>query len=74
MPHVNYSEILDALGDLTARERVELLPLATDRPPFLSYPPIEKYLHDLLHLAKAAMGRRHPLFTQSGKHDRLGAL
>jgi len=44
---VNYSEILEALGDLTARERVELGSHAPDpRPPF-AYPPIEKYLHDL---------------------------
>jgi hypothetical protein len=44
---VNYSEILGALGDLTDRKRVECLPPAGDRPLFLSYPPIEKYLRDL---------------------------
>ena len=44
---MNYSEILGALGDLTDRKRVECLPPAGDRPLFLSYPPIEKYLRDL---------------------------
>ncbi len=41
------NEILDALRALTARERVDFLPLALDTQPLSPYPPIVKYLRDL---------------------------
>jgi len=44
---VNPSEILDALRELTARERVDFLPLAPEPRPLSVYPPISKYLLDL---------------------------
>ena len=77
MPSVNYSEILDALGDLTARARVEMASHAPDpRPPF-AYPPIEKYLLDLKNGAKPESAAED-LFTAlcrmcwvSSRHDRL---
>jgi len=45
--HMNAAEILDALRALTARERVDFLPLAPETQPLSPYPPIVKYLHDL---------------------------
>jgi hypothetical protein len=49
---VNYKEILDALVELTARERVDFLPLAPSPEPVSPYPPVEKYLRDLQAHAK----------------------
>jgi hypothetical protein len=49
---VNPPEILDALRELTSRERVDFLPLAPDSRPLSSYQPIEKYLLDLKNGAK----------------------
>jgi len=46
---VTYSEILEALRDLTAREQIDLLPLAADPKPISPYAPICKYIHDLKH-------------------------
>jgi hypothetical protein len=47
MPLVNPSEILDALREFTARERVDLLPFAPDPGPLSAYPPVARYLFDL---------------------------
>src|SRR5260370_31834452 len=49
---VSYTEVLDALRELTSRERVDFLPLAPDQQPLSSYPPIAKYLLDLKNAAK----------------------
>ena len=49
---MNPPEILDALRELTSRERVDFLPLAPDSRPLSSYQPIEKYLLDLKNGAK----------------------
>src|SRR5208283_5914310 len=49
---MNYTEILDALRDFTARERVDFLPLAPDPRPLSVYQPIAKYLLDLKNGAK----------------------
>ena len=47
----NYTEILETLRELVARERIEFLPLAPDAKPVSSYPPIQKYV---LHLKNGA--------------------
>ena len=44
---MNAAEILDALHELTVRERVDFLPLAPDQRPLSPYAPIAKYLLDL---------------------------
>lgn len=44
---MNPLEILEALRELTGRERIEFLPLAPEAKLFSKYPPINKYLHDL---------------------------
>ncbi len=44
---MNPADILDALRELTARERVDFLPLAPDPRPLSAYPPVAKYLLDL---------------------------
>jgi hypothetical protein len=49
---MNHTEILAALCELTARERVDFLPLAPDSRPLSDYPPITKYLLDLKNGAK----------------------
>jgi hypothetical protein len=49
---VNPPEILDALRELTSRERVDFLPLAPDPRPLSVYQPIAKYLLDLKNGAK----------------------
>lgn len=49
---VSYTEILDALRELTSRERVDFLPPPPDKRPLSNYPPIAKYLLDLKNAAK----------------------
>ena len=49
---VNYTEILEALRELIARERIEFLPLAPDAQPISPYAPIQKYVLDLKNGAK----------------------
>ena len=49
---VSYTEILDALRELTSRERVDFLPPPPDQRPLSNYPPIAKYLLDLKNAAK----------------------
>ena len=49
---MNYAEILDALRELVARERIEFLPLAPDAKPISPYAPIQKYVLDLKNGAK----------------------
>ena len=49
---MNYAEILDALREFVARERIELLPLAPDAKPVSAYAPIQKYVLDLKNSAK----------------------
>ncbi len=49
---VNYAEILEALRELVARERIEFLPLAPDAKPISLYAPIQKYVLDLKNRAK----------------------
>jgi hypothetical protein len=49
---VNYIEILEALRELIARERIEFLPLAPEGQPISSYAPIQKYVLDLKNGAK----------------------
>ena len=49
---MTYLEILDALSEFTARERVDFLPLAPDPPPLSPYAPITKYVLDLKNGAK----------------------
>lgn len=49
---MNYTEILDALRELTDRERIEFLPLAPDSRPVSNYQPIHKYVLDLKNGAK----------------------
>jgi len=49
---VNPPEILNALHELTSRERVDFLPLAPDARPLSNYQPIAKYLLDLKNGAK----------------------
>jgi hypothetical protein len=49
---VNYTEILDALREFTARERIEFLPLAPDAEPVSDYAPIQKYVLDLKNAVK----------------------
>jgi hypothetical protein len=49
---VNYTEILDALRELSSRERIEFLPLAPDAKPVSNYPPIQKYVLDLKNVVK----------------------
>jgi hypothetical protein len=49
---VNYAEILEALRELVARERIEFLPLAPDAMPVSPYAPIQKYVLDLKNGAK----------------------
>ncbi|MGO8838013.1 MAG: Eco57I restriction-modification methylase domain-containing protein [Limisphaerales bacterium] len=49
---MNAAEILDALHELTARERVDFLPLAPDQRPISVYQPIAKYVLDLKNGAK----------------------
>ena len=44
---MNHTAILDALRELTSRERVDFLPLAPDPRPLSTYQPIVKYLLDL---------------------------
>src|SRR5438094_6793518 len=47
MPPVNYTEVLDALREFTARERISFLPAAPDPVPISPYSPIAKYVLDL---------------------------
>jgi hypothetical protein len=61
---VNAAEILNALRELTALERVDFLPLAPDTRPLSPYQPIVKYLHDLKNGSK----------PESAAEDLLGAL
>ena len=49
---MNYSEILEALRELIARERIEFLPLAPEAKPISPYAPIQKYVLDLKNGAK----------------------
>jgi hypothetical protein len=49
---VNYTDILEALRELIARERIEFLPLAPDARPTSPYAPIQKYILDLKNGAK----------------------
>jgi hypothetical protein len=49
---VNYTDILEALRELIARERIEFLPLAPDARPVSPYAPIQKYVLDLKNGAK----------------------
>ena len=49
---VNYTDILEALRELIARERIEFLPLAPDAKPVSPYAPIQKYVLDLKNGAK----------------------
>lgn len=49
---MTYLEILDALREFTARERVDFLPLTPDPPPLSPYAPITKYVLDLKNGAK----------------------
>jgi hypothetical protein len=51
-PHVNYTEILDALREFTAREAISFLPLPSDSNLLSPYPPIAKYVLDLKNGAK----------------------
>jgi hypothetical protein len=61
---MNHTEILAALCELTARERVDFLPRAPDSRPLSGYPPITKYLLDLKNGAK----------PESAAEDRLMVL
>ena len=49
---MNYTEILDALREFTARDRIEFLPLAPDAEPVSDYAPIQKYVLDLKNVVK----------------------
>jgi hypothetical protein len=49
---VNYAEIVEALREFVARERIELLPLALESGPISSYRPIQKYVLDLKNVTK----------------------
>jgi hypothetical protein len=49
---VNYTEILEALREFTARERIEFLPLAPEARPVSDYEPIQKYVLDLKNAVK----------------------
>jgi hypothetical protein len=49
---MNYTEILVALREFTARERIELLPLPPEAKSVSSYPPIQKYVLDLKNIVK----------------------
>jgi hypothetical protein len=49
---VNYTEILDALREFTARERIEFLPLAPEAKAISNYEPIQKYVLDLKNVVK----------------------
>ena len=49
---MNYTDILEALRELIARERIEFLPLAPDARPISPYAPIQKYVLDLKNGAK----------------------
>ena len=49
---MNYADILDALRELVARERIEFLSLAPDAKGLSSYAPIQKYVLDLKNSAK----------------------
>jgi hypothetical protein len=57
-------DILNALRELTERERVEFLPLAPDPKPVSNYAPIQKYLLDLRNGSK----------PESAAEDLFGAL
>ena len=52
MPSANYAEVLDALREFTARERINFLPAAPDPAPISPYAPIAKYVLDLKNGAK----------------------
>ncbi len=49
---MKYTEILEALREFTAREKVDFRPLAPDPQPLSIYPPIVKYALDLKNGAK----------------------
>ena len=49
---MNYTAILDALREFTARERIEFLPLGLDQKPVSEYEPIQKYVLDLKNVVK----------------------
>ena len=49
---MNHTDILEALREFTARERVDFLPPAPDSLPLSPYEPIAKYVLDLRHGAK----------------------
>ena len=49
---MNYTEILDALREFTARERIEFLPPALEAKPISDYTPIQKYVLDLKNVVK----------------------
>jgi len=52
MQSVNYTEVLDALRDFTARERISFLPSGAAPAPLSPYAPITKYVLDLKNGAK----------------------
>jgi len=60
---VNYTEILDALREFTARERIEFLPLGLDTRPISDYAPIQKYVLDLKNVVKPETAAED-LFTE----------
>jgi hypothetical protein len=60
----NYTDILDALRDFTARERIDFLPPGSDEKPVSAYAPIVKYVRDLRQEAK----------PESAAEDLFGAL
>ncbi|MEO6035309.1 MAG: hypothetical protein ABIQ35_08650, partial [Verrucomicrobiota bacterium] len=49
---MNYTEILKALREFTALERIEFLPLLPDAKPISNYAPIHKYVLDLKNIVK----------------------
>ena len=49
---MNQTEILDALREFTARERIDFLPPAPEARPVSDYAPIQKYVLDLKNGAK----------------------
>lgn len=68
---VNYTEILDALREFTARERIDFLPLAVEAKPISSYAAIQKYVLDLKNMVKPETAAED-LFTELCK-DELGS-
>jgi hypothetical protein len=70
MPSANYAEVLDALREFTARERINFLPAALASVPISPYAPIAKYVLDLKNGAKPESAAED-LFTavcKDGKH------